>query len=273
MPELPEVETTLRAIRPVLTGRHIRHLVVRHRQLRWPIPSALPALLADQPVLAVRRRAKYLLIETAAGTLIVHLGMSGSIRLHNDGRFAPVGPHDHVDIVMVDGTLLRYTDPRRFGAFLWTAGDPAQHPLLRRLGPEPWDPSVSAHYLRERAAGRRTAIKSLLMDNQVVVGVGNIYANEALFRAGIHPARAAGRISLARWQLLLDAIRDVLAEAIAAGGTTLKDFSAGEGRPGYFAVALAVYGRGGEACRRCGAALRASRIAGRSTVHCPQCQR
>lgn len=270
MPELPEVETTLRAIRPVLLGRCVRAVQVRQWQLRWPIPDNLPSLLAGQPVLAVRRRAKYLLIEVPTGTLIVHLGMSGSIRLLPGAGGA--GPHDHVDLVMADGDLLRYCDPRRFGAFLWAAGEVMRHPLLRHLGPEPWDECVSARYLQDLAAGRRVAVKTFLMDNRVIVGVGNIYANEALFRAGMHPGRAVGRISLPRWQRLLDAVRAVLTEAIAAGGTTLKDFSAGAGKPGYFAVELAVYGRGQAPCLGCGTLLREVRTAGRSTVYCPRCQ-
>lgn len=271
MPELPEVEITLQAIRPVLEGRRIARMTIRHHGLRWPVPPSLPARLAGQTAHCVRRRGKYLLVEIGGGTLLVHLGMSGSIRLLP--REAAPGPHDHIDIMTVDGRVLRYTDPRRFGAFLWIDGDPTRHKLLRVLGPEPWDPDLTAASLRARAAGHKRPVKSFIMDNGVLVGVGNIYASESLFRARIHPKRPVGRISTAAWTRLLRAIREVLEEAIRAGGTTLRDFSSGDGRPGYFARQLAVYGRGGEPCPRCAVRLLEIRIGGRTSVYCGRCQR
>lgn len=271
MPELPEVETTLRAIRPVLEGRKIRRLDVRRHDLRWPVTAGIAGRLAGQTVSQVRRRAKYLLASVAGGTLIVHLGMSGSIRLLREPR--QPGPHDHIDLLMADGTCLRYTDPRRFGAWLWTAEDPVGHPLLRELGPEPWDKALTAASLHELAAGRKAPVKAFIMDNHVLVGVGNIYATEALFRAGIHPGREAGRIVLSRWEVLLTEIRAVLDSAIRSGGSTLRDFSSGEGRPGYFAQSLQAYGRAGQPCLRCGTCLRELRLAGRASAYCPGCQR
>ncbi|WP_297526871.1 bifunctional DNA-formamidopyrimidine glycosylase/DNA-(apurinic or apyrimidinic site) lyase [Thiohalobacter sp.] len=270
MPELPEVETTRRGIAPHLAGRHITSVIVRQRRLRWAIPKALERELPGQPVTAVERRAKYLLIRTPAGTAILHLGMSGSLRLLPADT--PAGPHDHVDLVLEDGRCLRLTDPRRFGALLWTRRDPARHRLLAGLGPEPLGPEFDGALLHARSRGRRTPVKAFIMDSHVVVGVGNIYANEALFRAGIHPARAAGRIGRTRCDRLAQAIREVLAEAIAQGGTSLRDFVGSDGRPGYFRQTLAVYGRGGQPCPRCGHALREIRIAQRSTVYCPRCQ-
>lgn len=271
MPELPEVETTARALRGPLEGQRIRRIVVRERRLRWPVDPRLPDLLAGACVTRVRRRAKYVLVETAAGTLLIHLGMSGSIRLLN--RDEPPGKHEHVDIVCESGEILRYKDPRRFGAFVWVTGDPAAHPLLKNLGPEPWDQACDADYLFALSRGRRVAVKSFIMDAGVIVGVGNIYANEALFRAGIRPRRAAGRVSRAEYGVLLAAIRQVLEEAIRAGGTTLRDFAAGRGQSGYFQVQLAVYGRGGQPCPGCGARLAEVRTGGRSTVYCPHCQK
>lgn len=271
MPELPEVETTLRAIRPVMEGRRVQQMVLRRRDLRWPVSVELPDILAGQTVEAVRRRAKYILASTAGGTLIIHLGMSGSIRILQADR--PPGPHDHVDLVMQGGVRLRYTDPRRFGAWLWTSDAPESHSLLRALGPEPWDASLTPAHLHALALGRKAPLKSFIMDNGVLVGVGNIYASEALFRAGIHPARAAGRLSVERWALLLAEIRKVLEAAIASGGSTLKDFTSGDGKPGYFAQTLQVYGRGGLPCMACSATLREIRIGGRASVYCPCCQR
>lgn len=270
MPELPEVETTLRAIVPVLDGARVAELVVRRNDLRWPIPSDLAARLEGQVVQRMRRRAKYLLADIAGGTLIVHLGMSGSIRIL--ARPMTAGPHDHVDLRVEGGPWLRYTDPRRFGAWLWTAEPAERHPLLRGLGPEPWDDVIDAAYLRERARHRKVPVKAFIMDNAVVVGVGNIYATEALFRARIRPRRSAGRVSLAEWGRLLDEIRAVLASAIASGGSTLRDFSSGEGRPGYFAQTLQAYGRASMPCVACGRALGEVRIGGRSSVYCPHCQ-
>lgn len=270
MPELPEVETTVRALRPVLAGHTIRVVTVREARLRWPIPPTLPALLAGARVSTVERRAKYILVRTDRGTLILHLGMSGKFCLCRPDE--PAGKHDHVDIVTDQGVILRYTDPRRFGAMLWAEAAPEQHPLLAGLGPEPWDTEFNGDYLYRLSRRRTGPIKVFLMDGTVVVGVGNIYANEALFRAGIRPTTAASRVSKARYTALAGDVRAVLAEAIEAGGTTLRDFAAGERQAGYFRVALAVYGRGGQPCRHCGATLREIRVGGRATVYCPACQ-
>lgn len=270
MPELPEVETTVRALRPVLEGHRIVRTVVREARLRWPVPADLPSRLQGAHVVSVTRRAKYILVGTTTGTLIVHLGMSGRFCLARPNDIPE--KHDHVDIVTDHGDILRYTDPRRFGAMLWTESDPAGHPLLAGLGPEPWDPGISGDVLYRQSRRRSAPVKAFLMDGAIIVGVGNIYANEALFRAGIRPTRAANRISSVRYAGLLDQVRQVLGEAIAAGGTTLRDFAAGERQAGYFRVSLSVYGRGGQPCIRCGGPLKEVRIANRSTVYCPHCQ-
>lgn len=271
MPELPEVETTRRGIAPVLTGRRVTAVRVRQPRLRRPVPASLARELPGQRIEAVMRRGKYLLLQTPAGVVIAHLGMSGSLRIL--ARDAPPGPHDHVDIVFEGGVVLRLRDPRRFGLVLWTRGDPLRHALLRDLGPEPLDEAFGGAYLTARSRGRRAPVKAFLMDARTVVGVGNIYANEALACAGIHPLRAAGRISAGRYERLAACIREVLRAAIEAGGTTLRDFRDGSGRPGYFAVSLGVYGRTGEPCPRCGAPIRCVRQGQRSTWYCPRCQR
>lgn len=271
MPELPEVETAVRAVRPVLAGHRIARLALRERRLRWPVPADLARHLVGARVTGVTRRGKYMLVGFEAGTLLIHLGMSGRFCLARPED--AVEKHDHVDIVTDQGVILRYTDPRRFGAMLWLEGDPARHPLLRGLGPEPWDPAFGGEYLHRLSRQRKVPVKTLLMDNAVVVGVGNIYANEALFRAGVRPGRAAQRVTRREYEALAARVQEVLREAIAAGGTTLRDFAAGERQAGYFRVALAVYGRGGEPCMTCGSTLRETRIAGRSTVYCPHCQR
>lgn len=271
MPELPEVETTVRALRPFLETHRIRTLEIRDARLRWPVPGELATVLAGARVRSVERRAKYILIRTARGTLIVHLGMSGRFRVVH--RPEPAGKHEHIDIVLAGGPVLRYADPRRFGCFLWVTGDPAAHPLLRELGPEPWDPACTADYLHALARRRHGPVKNFLMDGTVIVGVGNIYANEALFAAGIRPGRAASRVSKAEYARLLVEVRRVLEAAIRAGGTTLRDFASGEDKPGYFRIELQVYGRGGLPCPVCGRILRETRIGGRSTVHCPSCQK
>jgi formamidopyrimidine-DNA glycosylase len=271
MPELPEVETTRRGIEPHLRGHRIARVVVRQPRLRWPVPDNLGELLTGQSIEAIHRRGKYLLIPFTTGTLLLHLGMSGSLRIVAAGE--PPRKHDHLDIEVDSGHALRLHDPRRFGAALWLEGEATTHPLLAELGPEPLTDAFDGHYLWERAKGRSAAVKTFLMDNHIVVGVGNIYANEALFAAGIRPDRAAGRIALARYQRLADEVKRVLARSITQGGTTLRDFVGGDGKPGYFAQQLLVYGRGGEPCRTCGTPLVETRLGQRSTVYCPRCQR
>lgn len=270
MPELPEVETTRRGVSPYCQGQVVSELVVREPRLRWPVPEQLPALMAGEKIEAVERRAKYLLFRTAAGSLMVHLGMSGSLRVVDPAQLP--GKHDHIDIRLQSGACLRYHDPRRFGSFLWVEPD-GKHSLLDHLGPEPLSDAFDGDLLYRRSRGRSGAVKSFIMDGKVVVGVGNIYANEVLFLAGIHPRRPAGRISRARYILLADCIKQVLTSAIEQGGTTLRDFVGGDGKPGYFAQKLFVYGRNGEACKRCGGVLREVRLGQRSTVFCVTCQR
>ena len=271
MPELPEVETTRRGIAPHLLNKKITQVIVRNRQLRWPVPARLSSILQGQTVRAVSRRGKYLLIEVASGTLLVHLGMSGSLRVLP--CTTPVEKHDHLDIVFNHEQCLRLRDPRRFGAVLWTRDDPLQHHLLKQLGPEPLSKAFSASYLFAKAARRKVSIKQFIMDSKVVVGVGNIYASEALFLAGIHPKRQAGRISLERFENLVKAIKKVLQAAIKQGGTTLRDFTASDGKPGYFKQQLNVYARGGEACLVCGKPIKQIVLGQRSTYYCSQCQK
>jgi formamidopyrimidine-DNA glycosylase len=271
MPELPEVETTRRGIAPHVTGRTVVRVLVREPRLRWPVPGELIEQLPCQTITSVGRRGKYLLLETAAGTALVHLGMSGSLRLIDADTLPET--HDHVDIVFTDGRALRLRDPRRFGSLLWTTHPFEEHPLLRDLGPEPLDGDFGGDYLSTAARGRKVAVKHFIMNSHVVVGVGNIYANEALFLAGIHPRRAAGRIGRDRYHRLAAAICRVLNESITAGGTTLRDFINGVGEPGYFAIHLRVYGRGGEPCPGCAQLIREIRQGQRSTFYCPACQR
>ena len=271
MPELPEVETTKRGIEPHIVGQTVDSITIRQPMLRWPIPDDVLSKLPGQRVIEVTRRGKYIGVHTQAGTLIIHLGMSGS--LYFVASDTPPLFHDHVDIQFAGmDNLLRYTDPRRFGAMLWQEGDWQTHELIAHLGPEPLTPAFNVAYLHTRATGRKQAIKQFIMDSKVVVGVGNIYANEALFMAGIRPTRAAGKISKARMALLVDCIKQVLAAAIEQGGTTLRDFISGEGKPGYFKQELAVYGRGELPCRVCAKPLTEIRQGQRSTVYCTQCQ-
>jgi formamidopyrimidine-DNA glycosylase len=269
MPELPEVETTRRGIAPWVENSVVRHAEVRVPKLRWPVAPEIRAL-RDAPVRALRRRAKFLLLDFDQGQLLLHLGMSGTLRVLEHG--APLQKHDHLDLVLDNGRLLRLRDPRRFGAALWSA-EPDSHPLLLSLGPEPLGEDFNGDWLWRRSRGRRQAVKTFLMDNRTVVGVGNIYAQESLFGAGIHPSRPAGRISRERYQRLADSVREVLAAAIEAGGTTLRDFTSATGAPGYFRQSLRVYGRAGAPCPVCGAVLRAARHGQRSTVYCARCQR
>lgn len=270
MPELPEVETTRRGIEPYLVGQRVSRVLVRDRRLRWPIPEDLDVRLSGQRIEAVERRAKYLLIRAESGTLIVHLGMSGSLRLVDAA--SPAAKHEHVDILLESGQALRYTDPRRFGAMLWS-DEPLAHVLLASLGPEPLGEDFDGDRLYRLSRGRSMAAKPFIMDNAVVVGVGNIYASEALFAAGIDPRRPAGSISRARYLKLGEEIRRILAMAIERGGTTLRDFVGGDGKPGYFQQELFVYGRGGEFCRNCGGTLREIRLGQRASVYCGRCQR
>jgi formamidopyrimidine-DNA glycosylase len=271
VPELPEVETTRRGIRPALRGRAVSAFVLRERRLRWPVDVRLVHELPGQRVVEVRRRAKYLLIELERGTLIAHLGMSGSLRV-----LAPETPlltHDHYDLLLDSGRCLRFNDPRRFGSLVWVTGDPERHSLLKHLGPEPLEHGFDADYLAAKARRRKVAIKQFLMDQKVVVGVGNIYASEALFRAGISPRKAAGRVPRAKLEALVAAVQEVLGEAIRQGGTTLRDYVNAEGTPGYFKQKLYVYERAGQPCRRCGTAVRQLVQGQRSTYYCPGCQK
>jgi formamidopyrimidine-DNA glycosylase len=269
MPELPEVETTLRGISPVLLGQTICEVRIRNAALRWPVTDEVQQA-CGQPVIDLWRRAKYLLIRLGSGGLMIHLGMSGSLRVCVADDEAH--KHDHVDIVLDSGRCLRFNDPRRFGLFCWWNPPVEKHPLLRHLGPEPLQDGFSSTYLYHKARGRRGAVKNFIMNGKIVVGVGNIYASESLFIAGIHPARAAGRISVTRYQALVAAIRDVLERAIRQGGTTLRDFAGSDGKPGYFAQELLVYGREGAPCFQCGTAIRKKVIGQRSSFYCPECQ-
>lgn len=269
MPELPEVETTLRGVSPHVLGRRVQEVIVRDKRLRWPVPDTMDEMVGCR-IETGTRRAKYLLFGTAKGTLMLHLGMSGS--LHVLPAEVPWRKHDHVVLVFDSGQQLRLHDPRRFGAALWIQGDPLQHALLKDLGPEPLGDDFTTAHLREFCKNRNTAIKQVIMDAQVVVGVGNIYASEALFMSGIDPCRPAGKITRPRLEKLVAAIRKVLAASIEAGGTTLRDFVNEKGEPGYFAQTLRVYGREGEPCRTCKAPVRRIVQAARSTFFCPRCQ-
>lgn len=269
MPELPEVETTRRGIEPWLRGCRITGVEVREPRLRWPVPSDLGSRVSNQRVRAVRRRAKYLLLDVAHGSVIVHLGMSGSLRVVD--AHVPPEKFDHLDLCLEHGRRLRLRDPRRFGAVLWTA-EPDRHPLLAHLGPEPLD-GLTADHLYKASRGRTRAVKDFLMDGRVVAGIGNIYANEALFLAGIDPRRPAGRISRARYADLRVALTRVLTQALTAGGTTLRDFRAADGSPGYFKQSLRVYGRKGLRCPRCAGPVRQVVVGQRSAFFCGRCQR
>ncbi|MDX1451979.1 MAG: bifunctional DNA-formamidopyrimidine glycosylase/DNA-(apurinic or apyrimidinic site) lyase [Oleiphilaceae bacterium] len=269
MPELPEVETTRRGIQPYMEEQLIASVAVRNPHLRWPVPSQI-VNLRDQQVLQVLRRGKYIIVEVPAGALLLHLGMSGSLRVITTET--PYLKHDHVDLLLSSGVRIRFNDPRRFGCCLW-ADDWRQHALIASLGPEPLTEEFDAAYLYAKSRGRSTSIKQFIMDAKTVVGVGNIYANEALFMAGIDPRRAAGKVSKARYIELVAYIKQVLAAAIEQGGTTLRDFVNTEGKPGYFKQQLYVYGRAGEPCKQCGTALKEVRQQQRSTVFCRVCQR
>jgi len=270
LPELPEVETTLRGIEPALKDQVIEQVRVRNASLRWPVTAAVQQA-CGQRVLQLSRRAKYLLIELENGGLMCHLGMSGSLRICRDGD--PHKKHDHFDLVLGSGDCIRFHDPRRFGALLWWNPPVAEHKLLRDLGPEPLSADFDGVYLLKRSRKLKLPVKNFIMNGKIVVGVGNIYASEALFMAGIHPNRAAGRIALARYQGLASMIKDVLQHAIRRGGTTLRDFHSSSGEPGYFAQELLVYDREGKACFQCQAKIRRKVIGQRSSYYCPRCQR
>ena len=269
MPELPEVETSCRGIAPYIENKRVNNLVIRNAKLRWPVSSCMPGWVKKQRLVQVKRRAKYLLLHFEKGHLVIHLGMSGSLRILTSAQ--PAGKHDHIDLCFEQGYVLRYNDPRRFGFWLWHS-QPETKKLFSQLGPEPLSQDFNVNYLYKASRGRKTAIKNLIMDNKVVVGVGNIYAAESLFRAGINPKRKAGDISLQRYKLLVSEIKQVLDEAIAQGGTSLKDFTRSDGKPGYFKQQLRVYGREGEPCVVCLSPLKSIRQGQRATVYCVKCQ-
>ncbi|ENN9982472.1 TPA: bifunctional DNA-formamidopyrimidine glycosylase/DNA-(apurinic or apyrimidinic site) lyase [Vibrio vulnificus] len=268
MPELPEVEVSRMGITPHLLNQTIQSLIFRTPKLRWVIPSELKKL-QGQVIRHIGRRAKYLIIETDVGSAIVHLGMSGSLRVL-DADF-PAGKHDHVDLKLSNGKVLRYNDPRRFGAWLYTAPG-EDHDVLGNIGPEPLTDAFDGQYMFEKAQGKRVAVKQFIMDNKIVVGVGNIYASESLFRSRILPTRATMSLSAEEWQRLVSHIKQTLQTAIEQGGTTLKDFSQADGKPGYFAQELQVYGKAGEPCPECGEAIQELKIGQRNTFYCSHCQ-
>ena len=271
MPELPEVETVRRGITPHVVGKTILDLVLRVPGLRLPLDSSLCKILPGQVIRQVLRRGKYLLLTLDQGGVIIHLGMSGVLRILPAGTSEQ--KHDHVDLIFVDGTCLRFTDPRRFGLFIYSSDDLLQHPLVVELGPEPLEGGFQGKYLYQLSRGKKLAVKNFIMDQKVVVGVGNIYANEALFRSGIHPTRCAGKVSRSEYQQLVTAVKEVLTAAIACGGTTISDFSGSDGRPGYFHQELLVYGRGSQPCFVCSRPVLVCRLGQRSTYYCDHCQR
>lgn len=271
MPELPEVETTCRGISPHIKGKKIVDIIIRQSQLRWVIPENFREKLVNAVFTDISRRAKYILLATTKPeTVMIHLGMSGSLRIVNAEQ-AP-GKHDHVDFVINDGILLRFNDPRKFGAILCTSEPIAEHWLISQLGPEPLSEQLTGEHLHKLSKNKKTPVKTFIMDGHNVVGVGNIYANESLFMAGIHPARQAGRISLIRYQKLATSIKKVLQQAITQGGTTLRDFVNEQGKPGYFQQSLSVYGRSGKSCIRCATPIKQTKIAQRASFYCPVCQ-
>jgi len=270
MPELPEVETSRRGIEPYLLKKKIKKITIRQHKLRWPIPKNLPELATGKIIRAVSRRAKYIYLELVNGTIIIHLGMSGSLRICTDKT--PPEKHDHIDIQVSNNKILRLRDPRKFGCVLWAEGSVDEHKLIKPLGPEPLDDIFTAHYLQDKAKKRQCSIKAFIMNSHIVVGVGNIYASEALFRAGINPKRKAGSIALSRLEKLVDAIKLTLQLAIKEGGTTLRDFTGISGQPGYFAQKLLVYGRNGEDCTQCGEKIKQFTQQARSTFYCTACQ-
>lgn len=274
MPELPEVETTKRGISPHILNKKIVTVAVRQPSLRWPVPDELPAMLKGKTVTSIERRAKYLLLyfnDESEQALLIHLGMSGSLRICNPNE--TVLKHDHADFHFDNDTILRYSDPRRFGCILWLDSKPQESKLLNHLGPEPLSEEFNGDYLWQRSRGKQLAVKQFVMDQKVVTGIGNIYATEALFTAGVHPNKAAGKVSKARYQVFVDEAKRILQRSIAQGGTTLRDFVGGDGKPGYFAQQLLVYGRKGEKCPTCDTTLEEIRLSNRASVFCPKCQK
>jgi formamidopyrimidine-DNA glycosylase len=271
MPELPEVETTRRGLAPLLVGKRIQAAVVRHHGLRQPVPRNLPKLLAGATIHRLTRRGKYLLFDCGKGTLILHLGMSGRLWVVNTGT--PAEKHDHFDLVLENGTVVRLRDPRRFGLVLWCKNDPLTHPLLADIGPEPLSAAFGGASLYRATRNRSAAIKLVLMDSHVVAGVGNIYANEALFRAGIRPSTPAQRLSRARCDVLAKRVRETLQDAIGAGGSSLRDYVGSDGLAGNFQSQFMVYDRAGQSCQRCGTKIKEIRQGQRATYYCPRCQR
>lgn len=272
MPELPEVETTRRGIEPHVAGRTVTKVIVRQPQLRWPVPASLAKQLPGLSFGAIKRRAKYLLLEAGDHHLMMHLGMSGRLRVLPANH--PPGKHDHLDIVLDNGQALRFNDPRRFGAVLWFNESPEDHELIQHLGPEPLSDHFDGNLLHTRSRGRKVAVKNFIMDGKVVVGVGNIYANEALHLAGIRPSAQAGKISKARYLELAHRIKQVLKESLEQGGTTLRDYVGVDGGTGYFQLKLRVYGKSGEQCSSCqDASIKSAVLGQRSTFYCPACQK
>ena len=271
MPELPEVETSRRGIEPYILNKKVTEVIIRQKKLRWPIPSVMKQQLTGQKIQKVERRGKYILLTTEAGTVILHLGMSGSLRILN--KSTSPEKHDHFDIVFNNNKVLRLRDPRRFGAVLWTKKDPLKHKLLSNLGPEPLESEFTAQYIFNSSRNRKVAIKTFLMNSHIVVGVGNIYANESLFTAGINPKCLAHKISLSRYEKLVAAVKDILKRSIDQGGTTLRDFTQQDGKPGYFQQTLLVYGQKDKACPNCGKAIKQITQTQRSTFYCTNCQK
>lgn len=274
MPELPEVETICKRLQTAIINQTIKKIIIRVKSLRWPIDPTLPQTLSNKIIKKIYRRAKYLLIECSNGYLIIHLGMSGKISILSQSfqNYNTINKHDHVDLILKNKTIVRYNDPRRFGAILWTTNNPLNHPLLKNLGPEPFDINFSAEYLFKKANKLSLPIKQFIMNNKVVVGIGNIYANEALFMANINPNHITKNISLNKLQDLVVAIKEVLKTAILAGGTTLKDFYDPHGNPGYFAQNLKIYGRSNQPCLVCSTIIEQIKTAQRSTFFCKTCQ-
>lgn len=271
MPELPEVETTLRGIEPYVTGKTIKGLTVRNASLRWPVSTELQTHIQNTKVLSLQRRAKYLVFEIRDGFFMLHLGMSGSLRIVD--QKTPLLKHDHLIFALANKKEMRFNDPRRFGCALWLGKDPFEHSLLKHLGFEPLEKSANAERLFQQSRRRKVAVKNFIMDHRIIVGVGNIYASESLFLSGIRPGRAANRVTRREYQLLLTNIQSVLAKSIEMGGSTLKDFVGSDGKPGYFQQTLNVYGRNGEPCVTCNTTIKNTTIGQRSSFYCPNCQK